>query len=177
MIRATTTRATAGAIPATSVSTTAETGPDSPPSCGASITAVSPPSGCHRCRINSRCRGTTTRRAITATSRATSPRPTSISSTPPSTYKPASPLDSSTHFHHNGDCPFNGTESQSQIETCDLVGLDDLDHSNSTVSNYPSFCRASLRPVSVKDPLFCSLRRCEGPCSRRFRRPPSMASS
>ncbi|HTL39867.1 MAG TPA: alpha-amylase family glycosyl hydrolase [Pseudolysinimonas sp.] len=55
----------------------------------------------------------------------------------PSTYKPASPLDgSSSYFHHNGDCLFNGSETQTQIEQCDLGGLDDLNQSNSTVSNY-----------------------------------------
>ncbi|WP_236602645.1 alpha-amylase family glycosyl hydrolase [Microbacterium sp. 8M] len=54
----------------------------------------------------------------------------------PSTYKPASPLDNSSYFHHNGDCLFNGTETQTQIENCDLGGLDDLDQSNATVSNY-----------------------------------------
>lgn len=54
----------------------------------------------------------------------------------PSTYKPASPLDNSAYYHHNGDCLFNGLETQTQIEECDLGGLDDLDQSNSTVSNY-----------------------------------------
>ncbi len=54
----------------------------------------------------------------------------------PSTYKPASPLDNSSYFHHNGDCKFDGTETQAQIESCDLGGLDDLDQSNSTVSTY-----------------------------------------
>lgn len=54
----------------------------------------------------------------------------------PSNYKPASPLDNSSYFHHNGDCLFNGLETQTQIEQCDLGGLDDLDQSNSTVSNY-----------------------------------------
>ncbi|MDF1478701.1 alpha-amylase family glycosyl hydrolase [Leifsonia sp. H3M29-4] len=54
----------------------------------------------------------------------------------PSTYKPASPLDNSAYYHHNGDCLFNGLETQTQIEQCDLGGLDDLDQSNSTVSNY-----------------------------------------
>ena len=54
----------------------------------------------------------------------------------PSTYKPASPLDNSNYFHHNGDCKFDGSETQSQIESCDLGGLDDLDQSNSTVSSY-----------------------------------------
>lgn len=54
----------------------------------------------------------------------------------PSTYKPASPLDNSSYFHHNGDCKFDGSETQSQIESCDLGGLDDLDQSNSTVSSY-----------------------------------------
>jgi glycosidase len=54
----------------------------------------------------------------------------------PSTYKPASPLDNSAYYHHNGDCLFNGLETQTQIEQCDLGGLDDLDQSNSTVSDY-----------------------------------------
>lgn len=54
----------------------------------------------------------------------------------PSTYKPASPLDNSSYFHHAGDCLFNGLETQTQIENCDLGGLDDLDQSNSTVSGY-----------------------------------------
>ena len=54
----------------------------------------------------------------------------------PSTYKPASPLDNSSYYHHNGDCLFNGLETQTQIEECDLGGLDDLNQSNSTVSDY-----------------------------------------
>jgi glycosidase len=54
----------------------------------------------------------------------------------PSTYSPASPLNNSSLFHHNGDCKFDGSESQAQIESCDLGGLDDLDQSNTTVSNY-----------------------------------------
>lgn len=54
----------------------------------------------------------------------------------PSTYAPASPLNNSSYYHHNGDCLFNGTETQTQIENCDLGGLDDLDQSNTTVSNY-----------------------------------------
>ena len=54
----------------------------------------------------------------------------------PSTYKPSSPLGDSSYFHHNGDCLFNGSESQSQIENCDLGGLDDLDQSNPTVSSF-----------------------------------------
>jgi glycosidase len=54
----------------------------------------------------------------------------------PSTYKPASPLGNSSYFHHNGDCLFDGSESQSQIESCDLGGLDDLDQSNAVVSAY-----------------------------------------
>lgn len=54
----------------------------------------------------------------------------------PNTYKPASPLDNSSYFHHAGDCLFNGTETQTQIENCDLGGLDDLDQSNSTVSDF-----------------------------------------
>lgn len=54
----------------------------------------------------------------------------------PSTYAPAAPLNNPALFHHNGDCKFDGSESQAQIETCDLGGLDDLDQSNPTVSNY-----------------------------------------
>ncbi|MGB9377230.1 MAG: alpha-amylase family glycosyl hydrolase [Mycobacteriales bacterium] len=54
----------------------------------------------------------------------------------PATYKPAAPLDNSAYFHHNGDCLFNGTETQTQIENCDLGGLDDLDQGNATVSNF-----------------------------------------
>lgn len=54
----------------------------------------------------------------------------------PSTYKPASPLDNSAYYHHNGDCLFNGLETQTQIEECDLGGLDDLNQANSTVSNF-----------------------------------------
>jgi glycosidase len=54
----------------------------------------------------------------------------------PSTYMPASPLDNSAYYHHNGDCLFNGQETQTQIENCDLGGLDDLDQGNSFVSNY-----------------------------------------
>ncbi|MEU6415325.1 alpha-amylase family glycosyl hydrolase [Microbispora sp. NPDC046933] len=54
----------------------------------------------------------------------------------PSTYKPAAPLDNPSYYHHNGDCLFNGTETQTQIENCDLGGLDDLDQSNSTVSAF-----------------------------------------
>ncbi|MFL2001592.1 alpha-amylase family glycosyl hydrolase [Microbacterium sp. A1-JK] len=52
----------------------------------------------------------------------------------PSTYKPASPLDNASYFHHAGDCLFNGLETQTQIENCDLGGLDDLDQSNPVVS-------------------------------------------
>lgn len=52
----------------------------------------------------------------------------------PSTYKPAAPLDNSSYFHHSGDCRFDGTETQAEIETCDLGGLDDLDQSNPFVS-------------------------------------------
>lgn len=54
----------------------------------------------------------------------------------PATYAPAGPLNNSSYFHHAGDCLFNGTESQTQIENCDLGGLDDLDQSNAFVSNY-----------------------------------------
>lgn len=54
----------------------------------------------------------------------------------PTAYAPASPLNNSSLFHHNGDCLFNGSETQAQIETCDLGGLDDLDQSNPTVNTY-----------------------------------------
>lgn len=54
----------------------------------------------------------------------------------PTTYAPAAPLNSSSYFHHAGDCLFNGTESQTQIENCDLGGLDDLDQSNAAVSTF-----------------------------------------
>lgn len=54
----------------------------------------------------------------------------------PSTYKPASPLDDASYFHHAGDCLFNGLETQTQIENCDLGGLDDLDQSNPVVSSH-----------------------------------------
>jgi len=54
----------------------------------------------------------------------------------PSTYAPASPLNNSTWYHHYGDCLFDGSMSQAQLETCDLGGLDDLDQSNSSVDTY-----------------------------------------
>lgn len=54
----------------------------------------------------------------------------------PTTYAPASPLNNSSYFHHAGDCLFDGSETQAQIESCDLGGLDDLDQSNAYVSNY-----------------------------------------
>ncbi len=54
----------------------------------------------------------------------------------PSTYKPASPLDNSTWYHHTGDCLFDGSMNQTQLENCDLGGLDDLDQSNSSVDTY-----------------------------------------
>lgn len=54
----------------------------------------------------------------------------------PATYRPASPLDDPSYYHHAGDCLFDGSESQTQIENCDLGGLDDLDQSNSFVSSY-----------------------------------------
>ncbi|GAA2227119.1 alpha-amylase family glycosyl hydrolase [Herbiconiux moechotypicola] len=54
----------------------------------------------------------------------------------PSTYKPAAPLDDPSYFHHNGDCLFNGLETQTQIENCDLGGLDDLDQSDPDVNDY-----------------------------------------
>ncbi|MFI6480571.1 alpha-amylase family glycosyl hydrolase [Nonomuraea sp. NPDC050663] len=54
----------------------------------------------------------------------------------PATYKPAAPLDNSGYFHHTGDCLFDGSMTQAQLEVCDLGGLDDLDQSNPTVSQY-----------------------------------------
>jgi glycosidase len=54
----------------------------------------------------------------------------------PADYRPASPLDDPAYYHHTGDCLFDGTESQAQIEACDLGGLDDLDQSNPVVSDY-----------------------------------------
>lgn len=54
----------------------------------------------------------------------------------PASYAPASPLNNPSYYNHNGDCKFDGSETQAQIETCDLGGLDDLDQSNATVSNY-----------------------------------------
>lgn len=54
----------------------------------------------------------------------------------PTTYAPAAPLNDSSLFHHNGDCAFDGSMNQSQLETCDLGGLDDLDQSNATVDSY-----------------------------------------
>jgi len=54
----------------------------------------------------------------------------------PSTYAPAAPLNNPNYFHHAGDCRFDGTETQAQLEVCDLGGLDDLDQSNSFVDSY-----------------------------------------
>lgn len=54
----------------------------------------------------------------------------------PTTYAPAAPLNNSSLFHHTGDCLFDGSMNQSQLESCDLGGLDDLDQSNSTVDTY-----------------------------------------
>jgi glycosidase len=54
----------------------------------------------------------------------------------PSTYRPAAPLDNPSYYHHSGDCLFNGSESQTQIENCDLGGLDDLNQSNPVVSSF-----------------------------------------
>ncbi|MBM6978811.1 MAG: hypothetical protein I3J03_03745 [Actinomyces succiniciruminis] len=51
-------------------------------------------------------------------------------------YQPAQPLNNANYYHHDGDCRFDGTESQEQIENCDLGGLDDLDQSNQAVSEY-----------------------------------------
>ncbi|MGW9113256.1 alpha-amylase family glycosyl hydrolase [Microbacterium sp. NPDC055683] len=52
----------------------------------------------------------------------------------PSTYAPAAPLNDPSLYHHAGDCLFDGSESQTQIENCDLGGLDDLDQSDPAVS-------------------------------------------
>jgi len=54
----------------------------------------------------------------------------------PESYRPASPLDNPNYYHHVGDCLFDGSESQEQIENCDLGGLDDLDQGNPFVSDY-----------------------------------------
>lgn len=54
----------------------------------------------------------------------------------PTTYAPAAPLNNSSLFHHTGDCKFDGSMTQPQLETCDLGGLDDLDQSNATVDSY-----------------------------------------
>lgn len=51
-------------------------------------------------------------------------------------YQPAAPLNDPSFYHKAGDCLFNGLESQEEIENCDLGGLDDLDQSNSAVSDY-----------------------------------------
>lgn len=45
-------------------------------------------------------------------------------------------MNNPSYYHHVGDCRFDGSESQTQIENCDLGGLDDLDQSNSVVSKY-----------------------------------------
>lgn len=54
----------------------------------------------------------------------------------PAGYAPDAPLNNPTWYHHAGDCKFDGSESQTQIEDCDLGGLDDLDQSNPSVSEY-----------------------------------------
>ncbi|HLF43011.1 MAG TPA: alpha-amylase family glycosyl hydrolase [Acidimicrobiia bacterium] len=53
----------------------------------------------------------------------------------PSTYEPASPLDDPGYFHHDGDCLFDGSMNQAELETCDLGGLDDLDQDDGFVSD------------------------------------------
>ncbi|GAA5047904.1 glycosidase [Thermocatellispora tengchongensis] len=42
----------------------------------------------------------------------------------PPSYKPAPPLDNANYFHHIGDCDFDGSMTQAQLELCDLGGLD-----------------------------------------------------
>ena len=51
-------------------------------------------------------------------------------------YQPSAPLNNASYYHHAGDCLFDGSESQTQIENCDLGGLDDLDQSNPAVSDF-----------------------------------------
>lgn len=51
-------------------------------------------------------------------------------------YHPEGFLNNPAFYHHFGDCKFDNTESQSDIEQCDLGGLDDLDQSNPQVSKY-----------------------------------------
>lgn len=53
-----------------------------------------------------------------------------------SEYKPAYPLDNPSYYHHAGGCRFDNTETQDEIENCDLGGLDDLDQNNPAVSDY-----------------------------------------
>ena len=54
----------------------------------------------------------------------------------PTSYSPAYPMNTSSLYHHYGDCLFNGYETQYQLEICDLGGLDDLDQSNTLVDSY-----------------------------------------
>lgn len=51
-------------------------------------------------------------------------------------YRPASPLDDPVLFHHSGDCRFDNSETQQQLNNCDLGGLDDLDQDNPKVNEY-----------------------------------------
>lgn len=53
-----------------------------------------------------------------------------------SNYHPVGVLNNPSFYHHFGDCKFDNTESQEDIEKCDLGGLDDLDQTNPQVSQY-----------------------------------------
>lgn len=53
-----------------------------------------------------------------------------------SSYQPAKPLNNPGLYNHNGDCKFDNTETQQEIEQCDLGGLDDLNQNNPFVSQY-----------------------------------------
>lgn len=54
----------------------------------------------------------------------------------PSAYAPASPLNDPSYFHHNGDCVFDGSMTETEEEGCDLGGLDDLNQSVTVVSDH-----------------------------------------
>lgn len=51
-------------------------------------------------------------------------------------YQPSAPLNNGVLYHHQGDCKFDNSETQEEIEKCDLGGLDDLDQDNPAVSRY-----------------------------------------
>lgn len=56
----------------------------------------------------------------------------------PPVYRPDPPLDQNPrdYYHHIGDCVFDGSMTQDQIERCDLGGLDDLNQDNADVSQH-----------------------------------------